>query len=241
MFNVVCCWTGPKNADDWPKRSTKFSKIYVDRLYAGVKRNIDIEFEFWVMTDRPDQFPEDGPIKTIPYEGKSNQGWWSKPYLFSHHFEGPVLYLDIDVVVINNITNFVITCMKQNHMVMCQDPNTNWGNSSIMFWNGYAKYKFIYDNYAHSRAYWKDKFERVTLGSYGDQAYICFQLPEEPITLRDLGLEQWWCDSQITYNPKRDDAEFLILAGGHQKPHTMHHKVNYREHVSELVAKHWID
>lgn len=226
MFNVVCCWVGPKNEKEYPIE-------YVHKLYRGIERNIDMEFEFWVMTDKPELF-DDGKIKPLLYDEKA-KGWWAKPYLFKYEFEGPVLYLDIDVVVIGNITKLVEACMKQDDFVMLRDPQTRWGNSSIMYWNGYDRYKHIYTEFAKDPRTWMRRFDRNYAGNYGDQAYIVFQNLD--ITdVAEMGFDQWWCDSSITYNPGHDvDAEFLILAGVLQKPHNIK-----RPHVKKLVEKHWI-
>lgn len=224
MFNVLCCWVGPKNESEYPIE-------YVHKLYRGVERNLDIEFQFWVLTDKPELFDND-KIKTLAYKEES-KGWWAKPYLFGHSFDGPVLYLDIDVVILNNITKLVNTCMKQDKFVLFKDPKTGWGNSSIMFWNGFDKYKHIYEIFIEDPKLWSRRFQRNYIGNYADQAYIVYQVLE--ITdIHKLGFDQWWCDSTTVYDPGRD-AEFLVLAGPEQKPHNVK-----RTLVTELVEKHWI-
>lgn len=225
MFNVVCCWTGPKNEKE-------YTIDYVHKLYRGIERNIDMEFEFYVMTDKPELFDDD-KIKPIPYEGVT-EGWWAKPYLFKYEFKGPVLYLDIDVVVIGNITKLIEACMKQDEFVMFRDPTTRWGNSSIMFWNGYDRYKHIYTEFAKEPEIWMSKFNRNYSGNYGDQAYIVFQ-NLDIIDLKELGFDQWWCDSSIVYDPGVDNAQFIILAGPKQKPHNVD-----RTKITDLVKEHWI-
>lgn len=225
MFNVVCCWVGPKNETVYPIE-------YVHKLYRAIERNLDMEFEFYVLTDKPELF--DGEkINPLPYNEKS-KGWWAKPYLFRHEFIGPVLYLDIDVVVLNNITKFIEACMKQDNFIMLRDPYTLWANSSIMYWNGYDRYKHIYEDFIKEPSVWTRKFERNYLGNYGDQAYIAFQILELD-DVQSLGFDQWWCDSSIVYNPDVESAEFLILAGPNQKPHNVK-----RTKVTELVKKNWI-
>jgi len=84
------------------KHGTKYSFDYVNKLYNMVKRNCTIDFEFVCLTDDPrDINPE---IKILPLPG-GIAGWWCKPYIFSKDLplKGTVLYMDLDIVIANNI------------------------------------------------------------------------------------------------------------------------------------------
>lgn len=80
------------------KHGTKYSCDYVNTLYNMVSRNLDLEYEFWCITDDPKGLNPN--IKVIPLP-PGLEGWWCKPYMFSKDLpiEGTILYMDLDVVI----------------------------------------------------------------------------------------------------------------------------------------------
>ena len=84
------------------KHGTKYSADYVNKLYNGVKRHCTLDFEFVCLTDDPRGINEN--VKILPLPGGIS-GWWCKPYMFSKDLplKGIVLYMDLDVVIANNI------------------------------------------------------------------------------------------------------------------------------------------
>jgi len=84
------------------KHGTKYSADYVNKLYNGVKRHCTLDFEFVCLTEDPSGINDD--ITVLPLPGGIS-GWWCKPYIFSNDLplKGTVLYIDLDVVIANNI------------------------------------------------------------------------------------------------------------------------------------------
>ena len=84
------------------KHGTKYSADYVNKLYNGVKRHCTLDFEFVCLTDDPRGINENIKILSLP---GGISGWWCKPYMFSKDLplKGVVLYMDLDVVIANNI------------------------------------------------------------------------------------------------------------------------------------------
>jgi hypothetical protein len=84
------------------KHGTKYSADYVNRLYNMVARHCTLDYEFVCLTDDPADI--DYRVKTIPLP-RGISGWWCKPYMFSKDLplNGTVLYMDLDVVIANNI------------------------------------------------------------------------------------------------------------------------------------------
>ena len=92
---------------------TKYSADYVNRLYGMVARNITSPFSFTCFTDSSDNFrPE---ITAAPLPGlsfdlpKTKKGIWPKCRLWSAALgglKGPVLFLDLDLVVTSNLDAF---------------------------------------------------------------------------------------------------------------------------------------
>ena len=132
MLTIACVYAkGPKYTEEW-----------VDRLYRGLYRNLDIPFEFVCLSDAVTKH------KTIPLISKSDN-YWNKIELFRPNlFQGPVLYLDLDVVICKNITK-EISQLPQDKFLMVKEPYRDIHNSSIMFWNG--DYSYIYDQYINDK------------------------------------------------------------------------------------------
>ena len=84
------------------KHGTKYGSEYVNRLYNMVKRNTTIDFEMVCLTEDSKDINEEITIRPLP---PALAGWWCKPYMFSNDLQlnGTVLYLDLDVVIANNI------------------------------------------------------------------------------------------------------------------------------------------
>ena len=84
------------------KHGTKYSSDYVNRLYNMVKRHCTLDYEFVCLTENPTGINSN--IKTIPLP-PGLKGWWCKPYMYSADLpiKGTVLYMDLDVVIANNI------------------------------------------------------------------------------------------------------------------------------------------
>lgn len=84
------------------KHGQKYSYEYVNRLYRMVKRNCTIPYKFVCLTEDPDGLYDEIETHSLP---KHLTGWWCKPYVFSPDlpFNGTILYLDLDVVIADNI------------------------------------------------------------------------------------------------------------------------------------------
>lgn len=101
------------------KWGTLFGPDYVNRLYSGVRRNLDCDLRFVCMTEHsaglhPDI--ETIPLPVEPYQAKmdaalaraNRQGAMRKVSLFRQgvipDLEGPVLGFDLDVVITGDLT-----------------------------------------------------------------------------------------------------------------------------------------
>ena len=131
------------------KHGTKYSADYVNKLYNMVSRNCNLKFEFCCLTD--DHKDLNPNIQVIPLP-QFLQGWWCKPYIFSDlPIRGTILYLDLDVVIANNIDNLFTYC--PNDWCVIRDftrairPEWKKYNSSVIriktgqlikLWNEYA-------------------------------------------------------------------------------------------------------
>jgi hypothetical protein len=120
----------------------RYDWLYVERLYAMLSRHMTpaVRLHVYTEADRPVPAPM---IKheLAPWQIKRpNRGWWYKMQLFNpEHHAGPLLYFDLDTVIVNNIdwiwqlplTNFWTVrdfkyLWRANHVGI---------NSSIMWWD----------------------------------------------------------------------------------------------------------
>ena len=117
------------------KHGTKYSYEYVNTLHNMCKRHCTIPFEMVCLTDDPEGLHED--IKVIPLPDYLN-GWWCKPYMYSKELplKGTILYMDLDVVIANNIDKLFTYEMGKwcviRDFTRCMRPKWNRYNSSIV-------------------------------------------------------------------------------------------------------------
>jgi hypothetical protein len=217
MINVVCVLKSqPIN-----NHGIHYSKPWVDRLYKGVKQNLDIPFEFTCLTN------EVVNCKSIPLITDSN-GYWNKIELFRKNlFQGPVLYLDLDVVICKNITDD-ISNLPKNKFLMVKEPYKDIHNSSMMFWD--QDYSYLFDEYLRNQSEIVNEyqFNLARNGCLGDQAYIGENVNHELI-------DDYVCPGFINWRHHKISTNIanpsILIFTGSQKPS------NNLE--LDLVNQHW--
>ena len=92
---------------------TKYGAEYINRLYGMVARNITPPFSFTCFTDNPEGIREEVrcfDLPPLPAEMPENSpGKWRKSSLWGPvlgDLEGPVLFVDLDVVVTGSLDPF---------------------------------------------------------------------------------------------------------------------------------------
>lgn len=101
MLNVVLVWTGDK-----------YGPEYLEKMAHMASRNLPMSHRLVVFTDKPDQ-----ALNLVPGCLVRNvlefqlEGWWNKMLLFNWKWhrigDGPILYLDLDMVVVRHLVPFV--------------------------------------------------------------------------------------------------------------------------------------
>ena len=124
-YNFACVFYGDKYAVE-----------YVQKLYNMVKRNTTLPINFIVFTDHVKMHKMvEGDIDIRKFPENDLQGWWNKLQLFHPDVDlpGDTLYMDLDVVITDNIDCFY-TYETQLDFVGMNDFNPVSGvwNSSIM-------------------------------------------------------------------------------------------------------------
>jgi hypothetical protein len=209
MVTIACVLNVQQN-----QRGPTYDVSWVEKLYRGIKRNLDLKFDFVCLSNIQT------PFNTI----KLDIGYdifWNKIQLFDKLNE-PVLYFDLDVVICKNITEMVVNLPK-NKFLMVKEPYMNIINSSIMFWDNNVKYLYeqfspsITTNYSNSGT------------KFGDQSYIVDHVKEYDLFENYLppNFIQWQHHKIDT--PIEDPG--IIIFTGSQKPHIS---------TLEIVRNNWI-
>lgn len=119
MKQVICISWGPK-----------YGAAYVNRLYAGVERNITPPFSFTCFTDdargfRPEVHAE--PLPPLDAEMPTGtKGIWPKARLWGPRLgalAGPVLFMDLDLVVVGSMDDF-FSFGDPDAVILARNPNT---------------------------------------------------------------------------------------------------------------------
>ena len=156
------------------KEGGKYDSDYVNTLYLMTKRYLTIPFDFICLTENSQNLLKQ--IKVINLEDRSIKGWWNKCLLFKPGLlNGSCLYLDLDMIIVKNIDEFIINNQYLN--ILCNSISLNNKiynriNSSMMFWDTknielnkiwfqYSENKLFYDTH-------KPSINEI----YGDQKVI---------------------------------------------------------------------
>lgn len=140
------------------KRSEDYDIDYVEKMLERLEKTDNDRFNIEILSDIEE-------IATIPLTDNL-PGWWSKVELFKpDQFEGSVLYLDLDTIVLGDLEPYF-----QEEFTMLSDFRwPEMATSGVLSWSG--DYSHIYDN-------WDESFiDTYTIPSHwGDGAYINYML-----------------------------------------------------------------
>jgi hypothetical protein len=172
------------------KWGTKYGPEYVNRLYAMVSRHLRGPFRFVCLTDDGAGIREEVSCLPIPPlnlpEGIPERGW-KKLTSFEgdlHGLRGTALFLDVDVVIVDDITPFFELPGK---FLIIHDWKRPWrvtGNSSV--------YRFELGAHADVLAHFRKHHEQVRRDFRHEQAFLSDTLHEQCV------LDYWpkdWCVS----------------------------------------------
>lgn len=217
---------------------------YVDRLYSMITRHITRPVILHVYTEDSRPVPAPYIKHSLIDWGISGprKSWWYKLQLFnSNYHAGPLMYFDLDIVIVKNID--WIWKLNLQHFWTVRDfkylwrTNYNGSNSSVMWWDT-TKYNHIWD---HAK---KQKLTDFFRKYHGDQDYIT-----EAISISDrrflnpnwVKSWRWQCldggfnfSRRIYLSPGSgtyiDRDTSILIFHGSPKPH---------EVQDSLIIKHW--
>lgn len=200
-----------------------YTEQWVERLYNGIERNYDGEFDFVCLSDQPTRF------KTIAFQVVSD-GYWNKIELFRKNIfdTETVVYLDLDVVLCGNITD-EIAKLPRSKFFMTREPYRGIHNSSLMIWGGDHSDLYLHYRNNQQAVVQEYQYNLARPGCIGDQAFIGENVRHEVIeNFVRPGFVGW-----VHHKIKTDlDQPSILIFTGSQKPSNNLHL--------DLVRQHWI-
>ena len=133
----------------------KYSIEYVQKLYNMVQRHTTLEHNFFIFTDNM-EMEIDGHVNIRTFPMVNLQGWWNKMQLFHPGIlEGTTLYMDLDVVITDNIDCF-FTYEPEADFVGMNDfnPDTKIFNSSVFRFEPEAMKDKLWQPFIDDRENW---------------------------------------------------------------------------------------
>lgn len=221
-----------------------YTWTYVERLYNMLSRHISsgIRLHVYTEADRPVPAPMIKHVLTNWGIGGPKRSWWYKMQLFdSAHYAGPLLYFDLDTVIVNNID--WISQLPLRYFWTVQDFKYLWrpahqgANSSIMWWDT-RTFDSIWRNF--SRQDLNALIKKYT----GDQDYITEAIDNKQIRFFStdrIKSWRWQCldggynfKQRIYQNPGSgtvlsNDTNVLIFHG----------KPKPAELLDPVIVQHW--
>jgi len=177
------------------KWGDKYGAEYVNRLYSMVSRHLTLDFQMVCLTDDTngiDPAIHCYPIPELNLPAGPERGW-KKLTTFKtdlYDLKGVALFLDIDIVIVDNIDGFfTYNAEHDDSVVIIRDWKKPWrmiGNSSVYRFNvGMNTYPDLLTNFERN-------FDTIRQNVRHEQAYLSNYLREHH------HLEYWdktWCVS----------------------------------------------
>jgi hypothetical protein len=234
------------------KWGTKYGPEYVNRLYAMVRRHLRGDFRFVCLTDRTDGIRPEVECRPIPPldlpPGSPERGWtklttFSDDLVAQYGLSGTALFLDLDVVIVDDITPFFEV---PGEFLIIHDWKRPWritGNSSV--------YRFTLGAHPDVLATFRRDFDAIRAKFRNEQAYLSDEMHKKGL------LSYWdarWCASFKYHSIPRwpmnyfrapfipDGARILIFHGVMNPPDALAGRSNgnwRRPKPAAWIADHW--
>jgi hypothetical protein len=147
---------------------------YVERLSAMVRRHLPVSHEVVCLTDRPRLLPKGVRGIEVP-STRPLPGWWAKVGLFAPgRLAGRVLYLDLDVVVVSDLTPVV---SAPGPMTLIPDAGTFKPRQGLQVVKRFNSSVMAFDAEAMGPL-WQSFSPSVPSRLWGDQDWIGEQMPD---------------------------------------------------------------
>lgn len=128
-------------------------------------------------------------------------GWWSKLEMFAYVWNQPVLYCDLDNVLLGDVSALA---NPGAGFWMAQDWDYEVPNSSLMWWQG--DYRWIYERFCEDPAYHASR--HTAMPNLGDQSFIA-----ECLAMRGIVPRYWQRELPAGFFRSRWDVSNDRLTG----------------------------
>ncbi len=166
------------------KWGDRYGPEFVNRLYAGVQKNLSSSFRFICFTENVSglhECIETYPLPRLGFPDKLFPSVWLKIGLFADglaDMKGDCIFFDLDMIVVNDIKPFfefkkgkrcIIHNWKQAHLIF--QGRKDVGNSSIFRWRANTT-QFIVDQF-------HDEVDWAITNFRSEQAYLTYAMGEK--------------------------------------------------------------
>ena len=201
---------------------------YARKIVKRLQQLSDFDIEPYCLTDRPEEINDICNTIATPFKAA---GWWNKMFIYNKDMpEGWNLYLDLDIVLIENFDEELQWVIDQDKPLACVSDAIKWMNNKYSSSMVLLKSKDNHDIYEA----WTQKYKELETFAGGDQVWTGW-------FLRENNKEVLYIDEQfkkIKYNLKYHLAQSMsqqgiqlprevppgvkmIDCGGRPKPHEM--------------------
>lgn len=191
-----------------------YDASWVEKLQRGVARHLSTNHRFVCLSD------VSVPCERIPLE-TDWPGWWSKIELFRPGlFDGPVLYLDLDTVVVGSVDRIAAYPHK---FTMCHEfHQPHLLCSTAMAWNG--DYSHIWHAMQVMTPDRRSRYDKWEGRRIGDQAFIEDCMTDQKVdTFRDLFGERSIASWKVhCRDGLRGDEAAVAFHGARKMPDLLH-------------------
>jgi hypothetical protein len=195
------------------KSGGDFSFRHVHWLEGQIARHLTVPHRFVVFSDIPAFFESTQFIRHVPLT-HGWRGWWSKIELFRPGlFDGPVLYFDLDALIVGNIDELATAA----GFVMLEGfwpHRKGLPNSSVMYWD--VDLSEIYERFLIDPPKFFDVYR--TKKKWGDQDVIADLSPVRPTFWQD-GFPGRFCSYKLTIkNDQIPSGASVVVFHGTPRP-----------------------
>jgi hypothetical protein len=190
-----------------------FTGEYVERLRQGVEANCSAPHDFVVVK----------PVR--PLTSIANKFWIKLELFRKGLFDGPVIYLDLDTVLVNDVTD--IFTHPWNFMMghNWEHYDKGWMASGIMGWDGTKDLSYLDVPVTNEMV---TRYRTQDPERWGDQGFIQDNL-REPITLIQDKFPNRYVSYKLHCETGVPEGSSIVAFHGNPRPHEINWEPNHGE------------